>query len=222
VSKLNEKTWETASLRKLLEFVPSVSGARSKYRSDLRRKQILLACAIARTRWDQWSGRTRYGFELLETEEDAPPNPLESKMGVQPDPTTFEACLGQDVTRADYEHEVVAIWALLASSWDHFLSQCPVRKNNNRWFRTDLWANTVRDIFGNPFRPLSFDPAWRTDTAVSLARTMYDRREFGAMPILADALQDAGCESEPILAHCRDPHATHVRGCWVCDLVLGM
>jgi hypothetical protein len=72
----------------------------------------------------------------------------------------------------------------------------------------------------NPFRPIAFDPAWRTDTAVALARQMYESREFGAMPILADALQDAGCDSEPILMHCRDPHAAHVRGCWVCDLVL--
>jgi|GEM_PF-3135832 len=49
---------------------------------------------------------------------------------------------------------------------------------------------------------------------------MYDSRDFGAMPILADALQDAGCGNEDILKHCRDPHATHVRGCWVVDLVL--
>jgi hypothetical protein len=79
----------------------------------------------------------------------------------------------------------------------------------------------IRDIFGNPFRDVSFNPAWRTDTAVSLARGMYDSREFGAMPILADALQDAGCEDEAILMHCRDANQPHVRGCWVCDLVLG-
>ena len=79
----------------------------------------------------------------------------------------------------------------------------------------------MRDIFGNPFRPVSFNPAWRTDTAVSLARQMYESREFGAMPILADALQDAGCEDEHILNHCRDANQPHVRGCWVCDLVLG-
>jgi hypothetical protein len=50
---------------------------------------------------------------------------------------------------------------------------------------------------------------------------MYDSREFGAMPILADALQDAGCEDEQVLMHCRDATAAHVRGCCVCDLVLG-
>jgi hypothetical protein len=78
----------------------------------------------------------------------------------------------------------------------------------------------LRDIFGNPFRPVAFSPEWRTDTVVTLARTMYESREFGAMPILADALQDAGCDNDDILNHCREP-GTHVRGCWVVDLVLG-
>lgn len=75
-------------------------------------------------------------------------------------------------------------------------------------------------IFGNPFRPVVFSPSWRTDTALSLAQQMYDSRDFGAMPILADALQDAGCEDEQILSHCRS-ETIHVRGCWVVDLVLG-
>jgi hypothetical protein len=79
----------------------------------------------------------------------------------------------------------------------------------------------LRDIFGNPFRPVAFDPAWRTDTAVVLARQMYEAREFSAMPILADALQDAGCYNDDVLNHCRDATAQHVRGCWVVDLVLG-
>jgi hypothetical protein len=77
-----------------------------------------------------------------------------------------------------------------------------------------------RDIFGNPFRPVTFSPEWRTDTAVSLARQMYESRDFSAMPILADALQDAGCDSADILSHCRGD-GPHVRGCWVVDLVLG-
>jgi hypothetical protein len=77
-----------------------------------------------------------------------------------------------------------------------------------------------RDIFGNPFRPVSLSPQWRTDTAVSLARQMYESRDFGAMPILADALQDAGCDNTDLLNHCRGP-GPHVRGCWVVDLILG-
>jgi hypothetical protein len=81
-------------------------------------------------------------------------------------------------------------------------------------------ADLLRDIFGNPFRPVAFAPEWRTDTAIALARTMYESREFSAMPILADALQDAGCDSDDVLSHCREP-GDHVRGCWVVDLVLG-
>jgi hypothetical protein len=80
-------------------------------------------------------------------------------------------------------------------------------------------AALLRDVFGNPFSPVTFSPDWSTDTAVSLARQMYDTREFGAMPILADALQDAGCDSDEILSHCRGA-GPHVRGCWVVDLVL--
>jgi hypothetical protein len=82
-------------------------------------------------------------------------------------------------------------------------------------------VDIIHDIFGNPFRPVAFDPAWRTSDAVALAQSMYDARNFGAMPILADALQDAGCDSADVLTHCRDANQVHVRGCWVCDLVLG-
>jgi hypothetical protein len=81
-------------------------------------------------------------------------------------------------------------------------------------------CSLLRDIFGNPFRPVEFSPAWRTDTVVQLAKQMYESREFGAMPILADALQDAGCDSDEVLNHCRGA-GPHVRGCWVVDLVLG-
>ncbi len=72
----------------------------------------------------------------------------------------------------------------------------------------------------NPFRPVTFDATWRSGTVVSLARHIYESRDFGAMPILADALQDAGCEHADILTHCRG-NGPHVRGCWVLDLVLG-
>ena len=87
-------------------------------------------------------------------------------------------------------------------------------------FETKL-CSILRDIFGNPFRQVRFSADWRTDTAVSLAKQMREAREFSAMPILADALQDAGCNSDEVLHHCRDPNQTHVRGCWVVDLVLG-
>jgi hypothetical protein len=90
-------------------------------------------------------------------------------------------------------------------------------------------SELARDIFGNPFREVAFDPAWRTSDVLALASAMYAKRDFGAMPILADALQEAGCDDDAnplpprggnLLTHCREP-CEHVRGCWVVDLVLG-
>lgn len=78
----------------------------------------------------------------------------------------------------------------------------------------------IRELFANPFRPAAFDPGWRTTTVVAMARGMYEARDFSAMPILADALEDAGCEDADILVHCRRDSA-HVRGCWVVDRILG-
>ncbi|QJW98768.1 hypothetical protein [Frigoriglobus tundricola] len=82
-------------------------------------------------------------------------------------------------------------------------------------------AELLRDIFGNPIYPIALDPTWRTTLVVTLAQKMYAARDFGAMPDLADALQDAGCENERVLSHCRYSDRAHTRGCWLIDLVLG-
>jgi hypothetical protein len=81
-------------------------------------------------------------------------------------------------------------------------------------------AGLFREILGNPFRPVILDPCWLTSTVTTLARLTYESRDFSAMPILADALQDAGCDSADLLEHCRAANQFHVRGCWVVDLVL--
>ncbi|QEL15868.1 hypothetical protein [Limnoglobus roseus] len=83
-----------------------------------------------------------------------------------------------------------------------------------------IQATLLRDIFGNPFRPVTFSPTWLTPTVVSLAEGIYADRAFDRLPILADALQDAGCEDADVLGHCRG-EGVHVRGCWVVDGVLG-
>lgn len=76
----------------------------------------------------------------------------------------------------------------------------------------------MHDVF--PPATVAFDPGWRTDAVVGLAGGMYAGRDFGPMPVLADALEDAGCADDAILAHCRGG-GPHVRGCWVIDLALG-
>jgi hypothetical protein len=86
-------------------------------------------------------------------------------------------------------------------------------------------AALLHDIFGNPFRPVVVGPRWLTSSVVDLARSIYeaDPRQAGGymgMPILADALMDAGCDNDDILNHCRG-EGPHVRGCWVLDLLTG-
>jgi len=77
----------------------------------------------------------------------------------------------------------------------------------------------MRCVYGNPLRPITINLSWLTSTVVALAQAIYDDRAFDRMPILADALEDAGCTNQDILAHCRSG-GEHVRGCWVVDLLL--
>src|SRR5262249_24463883 len=77
----------------------------------------------------------------------------------------------------------------------------------------------IREIFGSPFRPIAPDPPWRTSTVETLARRIRDEKDFAALPILADALQDAGSDTAALLPPCRSRGA-HVRGCWAVDLLL--
>ena len=64
------------------------------------------------------------------------------------------------------------------------------------------------------------DQAWRTESVVGLATGIYADRAFDRLPVLADALEDAGCANADVLGHCRGP-GPHARGCWVVDLLLG-
>jgi hypothetical protein len=91
-----------------------------------------------------------------------------------------------------------------------------------RQTRPDLYASLaelLRDVMGNPFRPVSIDPSWMTPAVLRLAQGIYDDRAFDRLPILADALEDAGCTNAEVLEHCRQP-GTHARGCWVVDGLL--
>lgn len=82
-------------------------------------------------------------------------------------------------------------------------------------------ADLLRCVAGSPFREVRFEPAWRSDDVVGLARSIYEDRAFDRLPILSDALLDAGCNEDAVVTHCRDGRP-HTRGCWVVDLILGM
>lgn len=97
------------------------------------------------------------------------------------------------------------------------------RKGPDRVTEQAAQVALLHDIFGNPFRAAMLDPfvlGWNAGTVIKLAQGIYDERAFDLLPILADALEDAGCTNQDILEHCRTG-GEHVRGCWVIDLLLG-
>lgn len=109
---------------------------------------------------------------------------------------------------------LAAVWAL----GEKTAAARQVRKELRTWQR-----GAVRDIFGNPFRMPTIEPAWLTwnsRAVAKLAREIYERGAFERMPLLADALEETGCADETLLGHLRG-EGMHVRGCWALDALLG-
>ena len=85
-------------------------------------------------------------------------------------------------------------------------------------------ADLFRDIVGNPFRRVVLHPdwlAWNDGTVGRLAETIYEERRYQDLPVLADALEDAGCDDPRVIGHLRGK-GVHARGCWVLDLARGV
>ena len=224
---MTQSKWLKASdPQPMLEFL----GERA---SD--RKLRLFACACCRRSWHiAKMPRLQQALALLEAFIEGAAKDSDRgrahKLGgqvLESRASDGQQCLGAEVWKAakknfkrdEYEFYNIGESAAAALGYEAgepyavFLAAKKAERKEQAWL--------VREMFGNPFRPATFSPSWRTDTAMSLARVMYESRDFSPMPILADALQDAGCDSEDILDHCRDPKQVHVRGCWVVDLVLG-
>lgn len=114
-------------------------------------------------------------------------------------------------------HELVHSAAMQAVAWaagDDFESVLQTEAKAQ--------AHLLRELFGNPFRPVPFDPAWlerSRENLTRIAQTIYDTRRFEEMALLGYALMEAGCFEEAVLSHCRSTHE-HARGCWVLDAIL--
>ncbi len=106
-------------------------------------------------------------------------------------------------------NRISSVWYLFREDYDD-LDGIPGR---------DVGYHLLREVLGNPFMPVEFQPQWRTEAVVELARTMYESQDFGQMATLADELAAAGCDDPRIITHCRRT-VGHVRGCWVIDLIL--
>jgi hypothetical protein len=192
-----------------LRLLDSIQG-----RASLR-KLRLLACACSRLVWESTSDAQRHRslVEIAERFADG----LASADELRKAHETLRWPLPWIALSDAFEAARDELLACLG--WDE--SNFWIWERQLRRECRPRYTRLVADVF-EPLlsRPVAFDANWSTSTAVTLAQQMYDSRDFSTMPILADALQDAGCDNADILDHCRG-QGPHVRGCWVVDLVLG-
>jgi hypothetical protein len=229
---MDEAEWLTCNdPQSMLEFL----GGKAN-----ERKLRLFVCTCCRRIWQKFTDQQgRRAVEIAERLADGQAEPGEvatARTETQELLRTKEqqnAAEGQ-LSEAAYLHGYIDQWPLI-------LAQSAIGKDvTTKWvgvsydFRAGGPADLkpvvafLRDLFGLlPFRPVSLDPAWRTPAMAALATAAYDERLLPAgtldpdrLAVLADALEEAGCDNADILSHLRGP-GPHVRGCWVLDALLG-
>jgi len=223
---MTEQEWlECAILKPMAEFLqlPLLN----------ERKRWLFACACCRRIWSLMPDeRSRRVIELRERHVDGFVTDDEIWQGMKAANQARNDAREPFRSLSDFDErgpECAPAWAAAAASTNWATAvrfvlnaiSCvePEKRKIAHQNEEAALCRLLRDIFGNPFRPVRFDSRWRTSTVLDLARTIYDDRVTDRMPILADALMDAGCDSEEIIAHCRQS-GEHVRGCWAVDLLL--
>jgi hypothetical protein len=198
------------------------------------RKSRLFACACARLVWHRLTaGRSRRAVETAERYADG----FMTKLALLDAKAAAEAAASRAREREARSRVVVGnsfsleVAAHATDQWIPRVLLAPFADPELCSEKhQDALADLIRDIYGNPFRPASLDPTWltwRDGTIPRLAQVVYEDRQLPAghldasrLAVLADALEDAGCEDANLLAHCRG-EGPHLRGCWVVDMLLG-
>jgi hypothetical protein len=195
------------------------------------RKLRLFACACCRRAWGRLTPRHRKAVELAERYSDREVTKREwapARRALLPRASSFSAAddaigyaLHNDaLTAAKFtagNASALAVEEVVSGPMGAMLRYSGKAEDAE----SRQQAALLRCIAGARYRLPRIKSAWLTSDVVALARGIYEGRAFDRMPILADALQEAGCDNSDILSHCRDTKQTHARGCWVVDLVLG-
>ena len=200
---MDETTWLNCN-----DPDPMLEYLRSKA-SD--RQLRLFACACARAIWDLLEDeRARQAVEAGERYADGLTTEKELAVAEKRAWEAVDACPSEANYSARLTVEI--------STYDAAVDGARAASLEGGQLKTQ--CGLLREIFGNPFHPVTPDPSWGTPEVIALARVIYEERAFGRMRELADALQKARCPDPDILAHCGQ-ESDHVRGCWVVDLILG-
>ena len=198
------------------------------------RKLRLFACACVRRIWPLLQDeRSRTAVEMAERYADHPGGHAQlSRVRAE---ANEAARLAGSVERSDsMDARGRAVWGAARAAyatvddtgWD--VARHAARRSASTFCHQDeaerrVQCELVRDLFGNPFQPMpDFSPwlRWHDRCVVKMAQSIYEERRFEELPILGDALEEAGCDDEEILWHCRAP-GEHARGCWLLDAILG-
>jgi hypothetical protein len=186
-----------------------------------RRKLRLLACCYARRLWGAMEDeRSRRAVETAERFVDG----AAAKSALI---AAYEETVDCGHGMADLAARSAVVAEALAAAREaaHCFAWSEGRAGLAR--RRKQLGPVVREVFGYPFRSVFIDPAWQTPTVTGLASVAYEERalpsgelEAARLAVLADALEDAGCDNTDLVGHLRAP-GPHVRGCWAIDLLLG-
>jgi hypothetical protein len=194
------------------------------------RKLRLFSCACCRLIWDQI--KTAACHRAVEIGESYADGQVQKKYLKQARSTSSTSMEGADHVAWCTVRENAAIGArdaARAAAW--LIVARPVTFDGNKgWSLAGnlndaeaRLAEILRDLVGSPLRAAFVDHgwlSWNDGAVVKLDEAIYTERALDRLPILADALEDAGCTDATILRHCRQP-GEHVHGCWVVDLILG-
>ncbi len=191
-----------------------------------RRKARLFACAICRSVWDELTAApAKEAIEVGERHADglAAAPELDRARNIAGRESMAIYALSEAID-GEWQQQLLEQGAALRAAWAAF--------GPNPTFQELIWHQgstqelqclLLRDLIGNPFRPVAIDRTWLTwngGAIAKFAQSVYDNRAFSCLPMLGDALEEAGCDNLDILVHCRG-EGPHVLGCWVVDLLLG-
>jgi hypothetical protein len=198
------------------------------------RKRRLFACACCRTVWHLLHKRARKAITVMEDVVDGMGTPEvleEARAGLWSNARYyFIPRNGARATRQAAIAAADAVFSAVSPVADHpnvcweMVAGARLGENEEQdpsAIGSEL-ARLLHDIVGNPFHPGTLDPSWREwneGLIPKMAQAISAERTFDHLPILADALEEAGCTDTALLEHCRGP-GPHVRGCWVLDRIL--
>lgn len=219
---MNEQTWnESRFPRKMIDLLSAVP-----YRGNQRKQRRLACCALTRLRWVHLIPAAQEAVQLAE----------KLAFGLVKEPKEAVSECRKQCLDSNPEHTILTWTAMCcltpAIEWEHLL-----------WVHHDVThgftsgnllsrdvpppnlmdrpaADILRDLWDYPYRrkPIFLNPDWITEDVRSLCLAVWACPTAIRMNILADALEEAGCNSPLILGHLRNDRC-HVRGCWVLELI---